>query len=182
MKNKVNTKAFSDLIGGILFAALAIWALMQTFGFQEIKNSPAQPSLFPQIMSIGLLIFSAIVIIQSALKLKTMKEGDPMAEPTGSLNFIKNKGVLGALLVIVLCILFVALFKTLGYVLCAALVGRRDVPDRQARYQDHAAGWHPRAAGDVVRLLQGSVCEYSDGRPPAAEGPRRHDLRKEAPI
>ena len=46
-----------------------------------------------------------------------------MAEPTGSLNFIKNKGVLGALLVIVLCILFVALFKTLGYVLCAALVG-----------------------------------------------------------
>ena len=123
MKNKVNTKAFSDLIGGILFAALAIWALMQTFGFQEIKNSPAQPSLFPQIMSIGLLIFSAIVIIQSALKLKTMKEGDPMAEPTGSLNFIKNKGVLGALLVIVLCILFVALFKTLGYVLCAALVG-----------------------------------------------------------
>ena len=123
MKNKVNTKAFSDLIGGILFAALAIWALMQTFGFQEIKNSPAQPSLFPQIMSIGLLIFSAIVIIQSALKLKTMKEGDPMAEPTGSLNFIKNKGVLGALLVIVLCILFVALFKTLGYVLCAAIIG-----------------------------------------------------------
>ena len=123
MKNKVNTKAFSDLIGGILFAALAIWALMQTFGFQEIKNSPAQPSLFPQIMSIGLLIFSVLVIIQSALKLKTMTEDDPMAEPTGSLNFIKNKGVQGAALVMALCVLFVVLFDTLGYVLCAALVG-----------------------------------------------------------
>ena len=123
MKNKVNTKAFSDLIGGILFAALAIWALMQTFGFQEIKNSPAQPSLFPQIMSIGLLIFSVLVIIQSALKLKTMTEDDPMAEPTGSLNFIKNKGVQGAALVMALCVLFVVLFDTLGYVLCAAIIG-----------------------------------------------------------
>ena len=123
MKNKVNTKAFSDLIGGILFAALGLWAFIQTFGFQQIKNSAVQPALFPQIMSIGLLIFSVLVIIQSALKLKTMTEDDPMAEPTGSINIMKNKGVQGAALVMALCVLFVVLFDTLGYVLCAAIIG-----------------------------------------------------------
>ena len=135
MKNKINTKAFSDLIGGIIFCALGVWAFIQTFGFQQLKNNPVQPALFPQIMSIGLIIFSVLVIIQSALKLSTMKEDDPMAEPTGSINIIKNKGVQAAILVIVLCILVVALFKTLGYVLCAAvigivimyLIGKRDV-------------------------------------------------------
>ena len=123
MKNKINTKAFSDLVGGIIFCALGVWALIQTYGFQVVRNSAVQPSLFPQIMSIGLIIFSALVIIQSALKLTTMKEDDPMAEPTGSLNIIKNKGVQGALLVIALCVLFVALFDTLGYVLCSAIIG-----------------------------------------------------------
>ena len=123
MKNKINTKAFSDLVGGILFGALGVWALIQTFGFQQLKNNPVQPALFPQIMSIGLIIFSAIVIIQSAMKLSTLKEGDPMAEPTGSLNLLKDKGVQAAILVIILCVLFVALFKTLGYVLCASIIG-----------------------------------------------------------
>ena len=123
MKNKYNTKAFSDLIGGILFLALGVWALAQTFGFQQLKNNPVQPALFPQIMSIGLIIFSILVVIQSALKLKTMKEDDPMAEATASINIVKNKGVQAAVLVIVLCILFVLLFKTLGYVLCAAIIG-----------------------------------------------------------
>ena len=123
MKNKINTKAFSDLIGGIIFCALGVWALMQTFGFQVIKNSAVQPALFPQIMSAGLIAFSALVIIQSALKLKTMKEDDPMAEATGSINILKNKGVQAAVLVIALCILFVALFETLGYVLCSAVIG-----------------------------------------------------------
>lgn len=135
MKNKINTKAFSNLIGGIVFCALGVWALIQTFGFQQLKNNPVQPALFPQIMSIGLIIFSAIVILQSALKLSTLKEGDPIAEPTGSINILKNKGVQAAVLVIALCILFVALFDMLGYVLCSAaigivimyLIGKRDV-------------------------------------------------------
>ena len=123
MKNKINTKAFSDLIGGIIFCALGVWAFIQTFGFHVIKNSAVQPALFPQIMSIGLIAFSALVIIQSAMKLSTMKEDDPMAEPTGSINIVKNKGVQAAVLVIALCVLFVALFETLGYVLCSAVIG-----------------------------------------------------------
>ena len=123
MKNKVNTKAFSDLIGGILFGALGVWALAQTFSFQQLKNNPVQPALFPQIMSTGLIVFSLVVIVQSLLKLKNMKADDPMAEPTASINVLKNKGVQAAILVIALCIAFVALFDALGYVLCAAIIG-----------------------------------------------------------
>ena len=132
---KTKTVAFSNLICALVFLVLGIWAFFKTFGFQVMKNAYAQPALFPQIMSVGLIIFSLIVIVQSVYKLATMKETDPLAAPTGSLNVLKNKGVQAALLVIILCIAFVALFEVLGYVLASTviaaiimwLIGKRDV-------------------------------------------------------
>ena len=60
---------------------------------------------------------------------------DPNIQPAASINVLKNKGVQAGLFVIALCILYVALFKTLGYVLASAiiaavimwLIGKRDV-------------------------------------------------------
>ena len=62
-------------------------------------------------------------------------EGWPLAEPAASINFIKNKGVLAGLFVILLCVLFVAFFDSLGYVvvgmlLCGIimwLIGKRNI-------------------------------------------------------
>lgn len=122
MKNKTKTLAFANLIGALVFLAGGIWALIQTYGFQEAKNAAVQPSVFPQIMIYGLLIFSVILVIQSVYKLMTMKEDDLLAAPAGSINFIKDKGVQAALLVIVLCVAFVALFNILGYVICGAVI------------------------------------------------------------
>lgn len=119
---KTQTMAFANLIGAVFFLALGVWALIQTFSFGEIKNTYVQAAVFPQIMIVGMLIFSAVLLVQSVVKLLTMKAGDPLAAPAGSINFIKNKGVLAALCVIVLCVVFVALFKTMGYVLCASVV------------------------------------------------------------
>ena len=120
---KTHTQAFSNLIGALIFLALGIWALAKTSGFQVIKNAYVQPATFPKIMSTGLIIFSAIVVIQSVLKLKNMDENDPLAAPAASINVLKNKGVQGAVIVIALCIAFVALFDVLGYVVCSAIVG-----------------------------------------------------------
>ena len=120
---KMKTVAFSNLIGALIFLALGVWAFFKTLSFQVIKNSYAQPALFPQIMSVGLIIFSLAVIIQSIYKLSTMKDDDPLAAPTASINVLKNKGVQAALLVIALCIAFVALFDVLGYVLASAIIG-----------------------------------------------------------
>ena len=120
---KTHTQAFSNLIGALIFLALGIWALAKTSGFQVIKNAYVQPATFPKIMSTGLIIFSAIVVIQSVLKLKNMDENDPLAAPAASINVLKNKGVQGAVIVIALCIAFVALFDVLGYVVCSAVVG-----------------------------------------------------------
>lgn len=114
--------AFANLIGAVFFLALGVWALIQTFSFGEIKNTYVQAAVFPQIMIVGMLIFSAVLLVQSVVKLATMKAGDPLAAPAQSINFIKNKGVLAALCVIVLCVVFVALFKTMGYILCASIV------------------------------------------------------------
>ena len=122
MKNKTQTAAFANLIGAFVFLVGGIWALIQTKGFQSARDAYVQPATFPQIMIYGLLIFSVILIIQSVYKLMTMKKEDPLAQPAGSINIVKDKGVQAAVLVIVLCAAFVALFKILGYVLCGAAV------------------------------------------------------------
>ena len=119
---KTKTQAFANLIGSLIFIAVGVWALIQTYSFQEVKNTYVQAAVFPQIMCVGMLIFAVILLIQSIIKLMTMDENDPLAEPAASINFIKDKGVLAALFVMLLCVLFVAFFKSLGYVSCGAVL------------------------------------------------------------
>ena len=119
---KTKTQAFANLIGSLIFIAVGVWALIQTYSFQEVKNTYVQAAVFPQIMCVGMLIFAVILLIQSIIKLMTMDENDPLTEPAASINFIKDKGVLAALFVMLLCALFVVFFKTLGYVVCGAVL------------------------------------------------------------
>ena len=119
---KTKTQAFANLIGSLIFIAVGVWALIQTYSFQEVKNTYVQAAVFPQIMCVGMLIFAVILLIQSIIKLMTMDENDPLAEPAASINFIKDKGVLAALFVMLLCALCVVFFKPLGYVVCGAVL------------------------------------------------------------
>ena len=119
---KTKTQAFANLIGSLIFIAVGVWALIQTYSFQEVKNTYVQAAVFPQIMCVGMLIFAVILLIQSIIKLMTMDENDPLAEPAASINFIKDKGVLAALFVMLLCALFVVFFKPLGYIICGAVL------------------------------------------------------------
>ena len=119
---KTKTQAFANLIGSLIFIAVGVWALIQTYSFQEVKNTYVQAAVFPQIMCVGMLIFAVILLIQSIIKLMTMDENDPLAEPAASINFIKDRGVLAALFVMLLCALFVVFFKPLGYVVCGAVL------------------------------------------------------------
>ena len=132
---KTQTKAFANLVAAIILLIFEIWAYVQTLGFKIVKKAAVQPATFPQIMCIGMMVFTVILIIQSLLKLKNMKEDDPLAEPAASINIFKNKGVQAGAFVIVLCIAYAALFEVLGYVLVSAivaavimiLIGKRDV-------------------------------------------------------
>jgi hypothetical protein len=119
---KTKTVAFTNLIGAILFIILGIWAWIQTCSFQEVKGSFVQPSTFSRIMIVGMLIFAVVLLIQSIFVLMTMKEGDMLAKPAESINPVEDKGVLAAYGVILLCILFALLFKTVGYVICGAAI------------------------------------------------------------
>ena len=132
---KTHTKAFANLIASILLLCIEGWALFQTYGFKVVKKATVQPAAFPQIMCVGMIIFTVILLIQSIIKLISMNEDDPLAEPAASINFIKNKGGVAGLFVILLCVLFVAFFDSLGYVvvgmlLCGIimwLIGKRNI-------------------------------------------------------
>ena len=119
---KTQTKAFSNLVVSLLLIAFEVFAWVQTGNIKTAKNAAVQPSTFPRIMIIGMAVFTLILLVQSILKLLRMKEGDPLAQKAPSMNFIKDKGVLAALFVILLCALYVWGFKTLGYVLVSMIL------------------------------------------------------------
>ena len=117
-KDKMKTMAFSNLVGSIIFLAIGIWAWFQTDNFPEVANTYVQASTFPRVMIVGMLIFSVVLLIQSIFKLMgTMKPTDPVAA-----EVLKDKGVAAAYLVMLLCVLFAALFKSCGYILCAVVL------------------------------------------------------------
>ena len=132
---KTQTKAFANLVASVILLVFEIWAYVQTLGFKVVKKAAVQPATFPQVMCIGMMVFTVILLVQSLISLKKMDPDDPNIQPAASINVLKNKGVQAGLFVIVLCILYVALFKTLGYVLASAiiaaiimwLIGKRDI-------------------------------------------------------
>jgi len=119
---KTQTKAFSNLIASLLLIAFEVFAWLQTNNIKTQKNAAVQPSTFPRIMIIGMAIFTAVLLIQSIIKLASLKAEDPLAQRAETLNFIKDRGVLAALFVIALCALYTYFFKSLGYVLASFIV------------------------------------------------------------
>ena len=119
---KTETKAFSNLIVSLVLIVFEVWAWLQSNNIKTSKGAAVQPSTFPRIMIIGMAVFTVILLIQSLLKLRSMKADDPLAEKAETLNFVKDKGVLAALFVILLCALYVLLFKDLGYVIVSFLI------------------------------------------------------------
>ena len=132
---KTQTKAFANLVASVILLVFEVWAYVQTLGFKVVKKAAVQPATFPQVMCIGMMVFTVILLVQSLISLKKMDPDDLNIQPAASINVLKNKGVQAGLFVIVLCILYVALFKTLGYVLASAiiaavimwLIGKRDI-------------------------------------------------------
>ena len=120
---KTKTKAFANLVISVLLLIFEIWAYIQAAGFRQVKGAYVQAATFPQIMDIGMMIFTVTLLVQSLIKIfGHMKPDDPDAEPAPSMNPIKNKGIAAALFVILLCVLYTFLFDKLGYVLVSAIV------------------------------------------------------------
>jgi len=119
---KTQTKAFANLITSLLLIAFELWAWYLTGKIKTVKHASVQPYVFPRIMIIGMAIFTVILLIQSVIKLSCMKPDDHLAVRAETVNFVKDRGVLAALFVILLCVLYVLLFKTLGYVVVSFLI------------------------------------------------------------
>ena len=119
---KTQTKAFANLIASLLLLCFEGWAWYQTTLIKTAKNAAVQPSAFPRIMIIGMTVFTLTLLIQSIVKLGSMKPDDPLAQKAESLNLVADKGVRAAFLVIFLCCLYVYFFKSLGYVVVSFLL------------------------------------------------------------
>ena len=121
-KEKLHSKAFADLVISLLLIAFEIWVWTESLNIKTQKKAAVQPAVFPQIMIIGMAVFTLVLLVQSVVRLLRMKKGDAAAEKAATINFIKDKGVLAALFVILLCALYALFFKDLGYVLVSILL------------------------------------------------------------
>ena len=119
---KTQTKAFSNLIASLVLIAFEVWAWLQTNNIKTAKKAAVQPSTFPRIMIIGMAVFTVILLIQSLMKLSNMKPDDLLAEKAETMNLFRDKGVLAALIVVLLCVGYVYFFKSLGYVVVSFLL------------------------------------------------------------
>lgn len=120
---KTQSKAFANLVCSVLLLAFEVWAYVETTGFRVHRRAYVQPATFPQIMICGMLIFTAVLFVQSFIKVtRGMKDEDPENELSASINPLTNRGVAAAFFVVVLCVLYTMLFDRLGYVLVSACV------------------------------------------------------------
>ena len=119
---KTQSKAFSNLIASFILIAFELWAWFQSGKIKTAKNAAVQPWTFPRIMIVGMAVFTAVLLIQSIIKLSSMKQEDPLAAKAETLNPVKDKGVLGALITILLCCAYVYFFKSAGYVLVSFVI------------------------------------------------------------
>ena len=109
---KTQSKAFSNLIGSFVLIAFELWAWFQSGKIKTAKNAAVQPWTFPRIMIIGMAVFTAVLLIQSIIKLSSMKPDDPLAAKAETLNLIT----------ILLCCAYVYFFKSAGYVLVSFVI------------------------------------------------------------
>ncbi len=119
---KTQTKAFSNLVASLVLITFEVWAWVQSGKIKTAKNAAVQPSAFPRIMLVGMAVFTVVLLIQSIIKLASMKAGDPLAQKAESLNIFKDRGVLAAFFVIALCCVYVSFFKSAGYVVVSFLL------------------------------------------------------------
>ena len=121
---KTRTKAFANLVSAVLLLIFEVWAYWQTLGFKQPKAAKyVKPATFPQVMIIGMGIFTLVLLVQSCIKVfRGMKATDTDNAPAETLNPLKNRGVAAAFFVIALCIVYSLLFVILGYVLVSVLV------------------------------------------------------------
>ena len=127
---KTQTNAFANLIGSIIFIIIGIWAWMKADSFKEVRNTYVQPAAFPRIMIAGMLIFSVALLIQSIWALMRMDKAapdsalmeGPLVRKAPSFDFLHDKGLQGAALVMALCVVYTLLFKRIGYVIDSFLL------------------------------------------------------------
>ena len=109
---KARTMPFANRVAGgigILIGGAALW---MTVGFKQFRNVPVGPEVFPQIMSVALILFSAILLVQSFF----IK--DRRRAPTLSLRDI---GIQRMLMMLGIVVLMFLLWDTVGFLILPPL-------------------------------------------------------------
>lgn len=103
----------ADLIGGGLGIALGAYVIYEGSNMPEDHIMKIGPAFFPELLAIGLIIFSAILIIYALLG-KSKGGAEPIC--------LRDQGIQRALVSLLAIILYAVLLNPLGYPICTLLL------------------------------------------------------------
>jgi putative tricarboxylic transport membrane protein len=110
---KPRTMPFANRVAGVFGILIGGTAYWMTTSFKQFINVPVGPEVFPQIMSVALILFSAILLVQSFFT------KDRRRAPTLSL---RDKGMQRMLMVLGIVVLMFLLWDTVGFLILSPLV------------------------------------------------------------
>jgi putative tricarboxylic transport membrane protein len=102
----------ANIIGALIFLAISIYVIAVTFTFKQFKNVAVGPEFFPRYLASGLMICSIVLIYQSVVS------KDTRSAPTISL---RDKGMQRVLVGLTIIVFYLALWKTLGFLIVTPL-------------------------------------------------------------
>ncbi|MBU8906470.1 tripartite tricarboxylate transporter TctB family protein [Desertibacillus haloalkaliphilus] len=114
---------YGDIYSSIFMMLFALLMYISTFNMQSMAEVSVGPETVPQIVAIGIFIFSVILLLQG---IKKVKSYSPPVEPEGTKDETENdysgkKSLVSVLITLLLVICYVLVMPILGFIISSTL-------------------------------------------------------------
>lgn len=113
--SKTKSMAFANIVTSLVFIALGVYAVVESYSFRIVHNSAVQPAAFPRFMAWAMIICAVVVLVMNVVKLERDTEKAPGLS-------LKDRGIRGALYCLVVSLVFYFLWEPVGFFILAPIV------------------------------------------------------------
>lgn len=111
---KTSKMAFANIVTALVFAAIGVYAIVASGKIRVVNNAAVQPSTFPRVMAVMMIICAAVVCVMNVLKLSTDTEEAPIISP-------RDRGIRGVLYCLALAVVYTFLWESVGFLILAPI-------------------------------------------------------------
>ena len=106
--------AFANIVTSLIFAVVGVYALVASNKIRVVNNAAVQPSTFPRVMAVAMIVCALVVCVMNVIKLDEDEEAAPVIS-------LRDRGIRGMLYCLVMAIAFYLLWEPIGFLLLAPI-------------------------------------------------------------